>query len=95
MRLTQKDVEAIARSRIQRAEGKRGWTWIIGAVVAVLLGYVVLQSDITNANMIGLVICALGFVVFVWYLYNLTKKQNAYKEKLVGEWRKEQRSSQQ
>ena len=90
MRLDSKDVEAIAKSRTVRAEGNRGTMWTVGAMVAVVVGFFLLQSGIANANVIGLVVCIGGFCSFLWYMYTLNKKQNAAKIKLLKEWRQEQ-----
>ena len=89
MKLDARDVEAIAKSRVNRAEGNRGTYWIIGAMIGVVAGFFVGLSDMSNANVIGLVLCIAGFVAFLWYMYGLNKKQNVAKAKLLKEWKQE------
>ena len=82
----EKDIEAIAKSRIIRAEGNKQTYWIIGIIVLVGLGFYFRASS----ALIGWGLCIAGLVSFIYYMNSLTKKQNNYKIQLLNEWQKEQ-----
>ncbi len=81
----EKDIEAIAKATVNRHEGNKITYWMVGSLVAVVVGvFVSRTSYIGWACLIG------GAGVFLWYMNSLTKKQNKYRDYLTEEWRKEQ-----
>lgn len=96
MKLEQKDVEAVAKSRVWRAESRKTNYWIVGSVIAVFVGYLlatVVGKDTASIGWLGLIVSAGGLVALIWYMNKVSKKQNAYKVKLLKEWRQEQKAS--
>lgn len=82
MKFDRKDIEAVAKARVSRAEGNKGTIWMGGGMVTLIAG-IYLQGF---NSMIGWVLVIGGFVGVIWYMSTLSKKQNAYKMKLVKEW---------
>lgn len=92
MQFDQKDIEAVAASRVSRAESKKTNQWMIVAMVGVLAGTLVM----TQVNKVGgLVVIALGFVVFLYWQNQLSTKQKRAKAQLVQQWYSEQQVPQQ
>ncbi len=91
--LNQKDVEAVAKSRINREEGSKPTVFVVLAMVFVIAGIFVAQQ-IADSQWIGWGISAVGAVIFILYWRSLSKKQNYYKSVLLSEWAEEQRRSQ-
>ncbi len=87
MKLDVKDVEAIAKARVTRAEGNKFNYWMIGGFVGIIIGTFLMRYS----NVIGWIVVIIGFVGFLWYLYQVSKKQDSAKRKLVAEWRSEQK----
>ncbi len=83
----EKDIEAIAKSRVMRAEGNKQTFWIIGSVVLVLGGMLVR----TTHELYGWVMCGVGLLAFIYYMQTLSKKQKNYKNEMLDDWQKEQR----
>ncbi len=80
-----KDIEAIAKSRVNRREGNKITYWMMGSLVAIVVGvFVVKTLYIGWAFLIG------GAGVFLWYMNTLSKRQNDYKNYLLKEWEQEQ-----
>lgn len=87
MNFDQKDIEAVAASRVSRQEAKKTNQWMIAAMVGVLAGAIVM----TQFNKIaGLVVIALGFCIFLYYQSQMSGKQKQAKARLVQEWYNEQ-----
>jgi hypothetical protein len=92
--LNQKDVEAVAKSRINRAEGNKPTFYVVLAMIFVIGGIFVAQQ-IAASQWIGWAVSAVGAVIFFLYWRSLGKKQNYYKSVLLREWAEEQRRGQQ
>ncbi len=86
MRLDAKDIEAIARSRVSRAEGSRQTYWLLSVMVAIGISLFVVRFN----PILGWVCGGGGVLGFIYYMNGLSKRQNAYKEELLKEWRVEQ-----
>ncbi len=86
MKFDKKDIEAVAKSRIMRAEGNKGMYWMIASLVAIVVGAVVTQTSVplSWALIIG------GAGVFYWRTTQVSKKQKDAAVKLVREWQQEQ-----
>jgi len=89
MKLDIKDIEAIAKSRGNRAEGNKMNYWIFGAMIVILAGAFLLSMN----TALGFGLCAVGVVGFLYYMSGLSKRQKAYKNRLLQEWKAEQRQS--
>ncbi len=87
MKLENKDVEAIAKSRIIRAEGNKMTYWMLCCVAVMFGGVFVIIRGYIGA---GWLLSIAGLIAFVVYMNNLSKKQNVYKIELLEEWEKEQ-----
>lgn len=86
MNLDKRDVEAVAKSRVNRQEGNKQ-TYYVGAALIVMIAGVLVAR---NSQMIGILLALGGFAIFIWYMYSVSKKQNVAKSKLLREWREEQ-----
>lgn len=86
MKFDTKDIEAVAKSRVARAEGNKSTYWFGFAVVLMLIGG--LLSRYKTA--IGLIIMVLGIILVIYYMQTVSKKQNAYKATLLKAWEAEQ-----
>ena len=85
--LEQKDVEAIGKSRVSRAENKKTNTWMIVSLAIVVIGVFAMRYSMPVAW--GL--CLAGVVMFFVYFNRLGKKQRSYTARLLEEWRKEKK----
>ncbi len=91
MQFDSKDIEAVAKSRIIRAEGNKIAYGIVGCVAVIMIGALVIgYTSIPNRVGIGWVLSIAGFVAFIVYMNILSKKQSIYKRELLEEWEKEQ-----
>lgn len=89
--LTQKDVETIAKGRVNRRESKNTNYATLAAAALALGGLYVVRVSTAG----GFALFIAGIAVFVWYYYSvLTKKQNIEKSRAVMEWQKELRDKQ-
>jgi F0F1-type ATP synthase assembly protein I len=86
----EKDIEAIAKSRVVRAEGSKQTYWIIGIIVVIGIGFFYRATN----NLIGWGLCIAGLLAFVYYMQSLSKKQKDYKNQLLNQWREEQKQEQ-
>ena len=86
MKLDKKDVISVAKARVNRAEGNRFTLLMLIAVGCIIAGSFVLKTTV----LAGWGLVAIGVIVFIWYMNNLSKKQNAMKAKLLREWQQEQ-----
>ena len=86
----EKDISAIANSRIARAEGNRQTYWIVGIIIAVGLGFYIRTTSVA----LGWGLCIAGLLAFVYYIQSLSKKQKDYRIQLLNEWRAGQQKGQ-
>ncbi len=86
MKFNDKDIEAVAKSRISRAEGNKITYWMVGSVAAIVIGAFVVKYSVG----IGWILSVAGLLAFIVYMNTLSKKQNIYKRELLEEWQKEQ-----
>ncbi len=86
--LDSKDVEAIAKSRVNRVENQRTTQWMIGVMVLIVAGIGVVQW--TKNDLIGWLLCVVGVDGFVYYQNGLGKKSSSLKSKLMREWQVEE-----
>ncbi len=85
MEFNQKDIEAVAKSRVYRAESRNTMVWL----VAVLVGLVVGMITTNNNRMLGLSIVGIpliGYVYFVFFI--IGKKQKQAVSELLQKWNK-------
>lgn len=87
MRFDSKDIEAVAKSRISRAEGNKMTYWMVGCVATIVIGAFAVQRGFVG---VGWILSIIGLIAFVVYMNTLSKKQNIYKRELLSEWEKEQ-----
>jgi len=87
MKLDAKDIEAVANSRVRRADGNKSTYWVIGSVIAMTVGMFVIKSSVAP----GLVLFGVGAVAFIGQWRESSKKQNAAKKRLLAEWQQEQK----
>lgn len=86
-----RDIEAVAKRRVNDRENKTINTVNIGVMVGLMVGWVCRMLALTNANMIGWVIISLSVIAFAYYwFYQLPKKQKVYVNQLWTEYQKEQ-----
>ncbi len=86
MKFDARDIEAVAKSRVSRVENNKTNYWIVGCVLAIVVGAFVVRYSVG----IGWILSIAGLIVFIVYMNTLTKKQNIYKRELLDEWQKEQ-----
>lgn len=88
MKLDQKDIEAIAKARLNRKQGKQTSYWTWAALLLFVLGYAIVAFMGNTVG--GIVVIAAGFIAFVYYhMFRLPRLQNDAKTKLLKEWREE------
>lgn len=85
MNLDAKDIEAVAKSRVSRAEGNKTNVWVVICGFAIIAGAFVVRYSMG----FGWVLSIVGLLAFVYYWSTLSKKQNTYKIQLLQEWEKE------
>ena len=86
MRLDTKDIEALAKARVNRAEGNKMNYWIVGTLVLILGGAFLLSFN----TGLGFGLCAVGALGFLYYMSGLNKRQKSYQSRLMREWKQEQ-----
>jgi len=85
MKLDRKDIEAIAKSRINRAEGNKLTYYMV-----VLMSAMVGGMYVTGINaLVGWLIVVTGVACFFWYISKVSKRQNIKKAELLKEWEME------
>lgn len=82
--LDEKDVEAVAKSRVSREENNKTNIWMVAAVVAIVGGVFIVNFS----KIAGWAVSVAGFIAFIWYMNKLGSKQKAYTQKLLDEWNK-------
>src|SRR4030042_3459951 len=90
MQFDDKDIEAVAEDRINRAENKVTMYWIVGIVAAIIAGAFVMQTQMQYKVAIGWTLSIAGVAMFFYYMKRLSNKQNKYKAELLDAWYKEQ-----
>jgi hypothetical protein len=90
MKLDEKDIEAIAKSRVSRQDNNKSNYWMVGSVMAIVGGVFIVNF----ARLLGWGVAIAGFATFILYMNNLSKKQNLAVQQLLGEWRAEQTDNQ-
>lgn len=90
MKFDRKDIEAVAKSRVSRAEGNKSTYWTVGSTLCLVAGIFIQGYN----QIAGWTLVIVGFIAFVYYMNVLSKKQNRYKAKLVRDWVEEQRQLQ-
>jgi hypothetical protein len=79
----QKDIEAVASSRVGRAEKRNMLMWVVGGIVTMLV------SNWSTNRMFELGLLAVGAIGIGYYFgYVLDRKQKQAKANLVAEWKK-------
>lgn len=85
MELSRTDVEMLAKGRVSKAEAKRTNQWIIGAGILLVISLFVVRLS----PYAGYAIMAFAVLGVLYYMNQLSKKQNAYKSQLVQQWESE------
>jgi Ca2+/Na+ antiporter len=89
MKLDRKDVEAVAKSRVMRAEGNKPMYWLLGIVASILASVMFIQK---MSVPVSWAVVLLAFVVYLWYMNAVGKRQKEAANKLLREWQQEQAS---
>ena len=87
--LNAKDIEAVAKSRINRAEGNKS-TFYIGLAMVLILAGIFIAMTYLESQWIGWLVSVAGVGFLLVYMYRLGKRQSAYKIWLLQEWHEEQ-----
>lgn len=91
MNFNSRDIEAVAKGRVNDRESKTSNTWNIGAMIGLIVGWVLRMLGYPNSNMWGWGIMTLAILAFAYYwFYLLPKKQKVYANQLWVEYKKEQ-----
>lgn len=88
MNLDSKDIEAVAKDRVRRAESKKLNYYIYGMVGAFIIGIFCLRIE-TYGTWIGWGVIIVGVLVLLRYLHTVSKKQQVAASHLKREWRAE------
>lgn len=84
--LSSKDVEAVGRSRVNRAVPQNMKYWMWASMAACLIG---IYCAYTIDKVIGIVIMIIGSVALFVYSKNIDKKRKAMVRRLRREWKEE------
>ena len=87
MKLDERDVEAVAKSRVSREANNKTNLWMLASVIAIMGGVFIVNLS----RLMGWVVSVAGFIAFIWYVNSLNKRQAEYNRQLQAEWRLEQR----
>lgn len=81
----EKDIEAIARSRVNRSEGNKQTLYFLGMIAGIVAGFMLRNTSIWLSGGISLL------AIFGFYYYNngLTKRQRAYTKQMLIEVKRE------
>lgn len=85
MKFDRKDIEAIAKSRTNRAEGNKLTYYTIALGAGILGGAYLVRIN----TVIGFIVAFLGVAVFYWYVNQLNKRIAITKHLLMKEWESE------
>lgn len=80
-----KEVEAVAKARIGKVEGRKPVYWAIGVAIIEGGAYFLLPINQTVAIILGLA----GVGVYYWYMSTLDSKIKVVKHQLLKEWNQE------
>lgn len=84
----ERDLEAIAKSRVNRLERKNMNRWLVASLLVVAVGVLGGFVNKQLGSFGGIVIVG-GFLVFFYYMqFVLAKKQKQATLELITEWRK-------
>ncbi len=89
MNFDQKDIEAVAASRVNRAEAKRTQQWMVGICLSILIGAVIMTQPHMN-KATGFVVLIVGFGIYLYWQNQISVKQRRAKTQLVQQWLSEQ-----
>ncbi len=85
MEFDQKDIEAVAKSRVYRAESRNTMVWFI----VVLIGLFVGMITTNNNRMLGLSIAVIPIIGYVYFVvFVIGKKQKQAVSELLQKWNK-------
>ena len=77
------DVEAVANARINRVEKKNTDKWFYGMCGGMIVGVILLLA----VNLwVGVAVCIVALVAFLYYNSKLNQKKVSYKSQLFKEW---------
>ncbi len=89
MKFDSRDIERVAKGRVNDRENKTINTVNVGVMVGTIVGWVC-RMFYPNANLLSWGIITIAGIVFVYYwLYQLPKKQKVYTSQLWAEYQKE------
>jgi multidrug transporter EmrE-like cation transporter len=91
MQLTRDDMKAIAKSRVNKTEGKATQTYLWLMFAGIALGFIISYFYLV---WVGYGIVAISLVGFLYYNSKLIKKQNMMEARLIKEWTAEQKVNQ-
>jgi multidrug transporter EmrE-like cation transporter len=92
MKLTKEDVEAVAKARVNRTEGKTTNTYLWLMIAGIGVGFILLYF--VHSVWLGYGVVAVALIGFLYYNSKLTKKQNAMKYQMLKQWSDEQKANQ-
>jgi len=81
-----KDIEALAKSRVNRKESKRTNYYILGVLAAFIIGVFCFRVQ-QYGLWLGYGVMVAAVIVFVVYMQGISKKQRIAISKLKREWR--------
>ena len=84
MQFDDKDIEAVAASRVNRTESKKTMQWLIGVVVVILAGAVLMTE--TKYKGLGFGVLAVGFAIYLYWQNQISTKQKRAKSALLQAW---------
>lgn len=94
MQFDQKDIEAVAASRLNRLENKRTMQWLVGSFAIIIISAILITQP--SHKTIGLGVLAVGVLVFIYRVYyQIPNKQKIVKEQLVRQWMAERQGENQ
>ncbi len=83
-----RDVEAVAKARVARAEGKSQAYWMFGFATVALAGGILIPNIPEIARWVVLIVGCGGIL---WFSNRFSNKQKAAAAKLVREWEQERK----
>ena len=89
MQFDQKDVEAVAASRVNRIEAKKTQQLTVIAMVLFLVGAII--ALIVKNQVFGMIVAAAGILTMFYWQSVISGKQKKAKLDLVQKWQTEQR----
>lgn len=83
-----KDIEAVAKARVSRAESKKMNYYIYGIVAAFVIGIICLRIE-NYGIYIGYGVIIFGVIAFLRFMQSVSRKQRVAAFQLKKEWRAE------